>query len=287
MIMKPGSYKISADIYHQDGICPEPSLSRSTIKDLIQRTPRHAWENHPRLNPDYQSEEKAIFDLGSAAHSIFLEGIDKAFVVEADDWRKKENQQARDDARSMGLHPLLRHQYDEVLEMVQVATTFIADAPELQIKSLALEGESELTFIWQEKDVWCRCRPDWISNNKCLILDYKTSSGLVEPESYVKILINNGLDIQHAFYTRGVEVVDRTFPKFVFLLQETSRPYLCSLMELDPAFVEIGMAKVKRGIDLWRKCLTHNEWPGYPNDIYSLTPPSWAIAQWEGRNATL
>jgi hypothetical protein len=278
--MEQGSYKIPAEEYHKDP-APEPSLSRSTINDLIHKTPRHAWENHPRLNPEFKNEEKAIFDLGSASHSLLLEGIDKAMVYEGEDWKKKEAQQFRDDARKADFNPLLRRQYDEVKEMIKVAQAFIADAPELKIKSLREEGKAELSYIWKEKGIWYRTRPDWIANNKCLILDYKTTGQLADPGDYERIALNNGLDIQDVLYRRGVNIIDGALPQFVFLVQETKKPYLCSLIELSSQYNLMGEEKIERATQIWRKCMKANHWPGYPSSIAVIDPPAWANAKWE------
>ena len=37
---------------------PEPSLTSSLVRELLQTAPRRAWENCSRLNPDYESKEK-------------------------------------------------------------------------------------------------------------------------------------------------------------------------------------------------------------------------------------
>ena len=42
--------------YHADP-APEPSLSRSLAHTLLTRSPRHAWQAHPRLNPAWLPDE--------------------------------------------------------------------------------------------------------------------------------------------------------------------------------------------------------------------------------------
>ena len=48
MINTPGIYEIPATEYHADP-CPEPSLSASVARTLIDRSPLHAWMKHPKL----------------------------------------------------------------------------------------------------------------------------------------------------------------------------------------------------------------------------------------------
>lgn len=277
--MLEGVYQIPSEEYHRDP-CPEASLSRSVIKDLIYRTPRHAWENHPRLNPDYQNEEKAIFDLGSAAHSLFLEGLDNAVPLDYPDWRTNDAKKKRDEIRSAGKHPLLRHQYDEVNVMVTASHSFLRTC-ELHIDSLYNEGKSEVTYIWKDNGVWCRSRLDWISNNKNLILDYKTTGLFANPDDYERNIFTTGLDVQDAYYREGVNQVEHTFPQFVFLIQETKRPYLCSLMELSEQYSVMAQEKISKAKKLWKRCLKNDDWPGYPANVAIIDPPPWVTAKWE------
>jgi hypothetical protein len=191
MIDKPGSYKIRMEEYQNDP-CEIPSLSRSTIQDLIYRSPAHAWFNHPRLNPNFKPEEgEKKFDIGQVAHSLLLEGLDNAAVIEADDWRTKAAKEQRDKARSEGKVPLLLHQFEEVGKMVTAADRQIIACKELGIGIISLESEnSETSCIWQEEETWFRIRPDWISKDHKLIVDYKTTGISVNPSELARHIVN-------------------------------------------------------------------------------------------------
>lgn len=277
--MKPGCYQIPEQEYHMDKMCPTPSLSRSTIKDILD-CPLKAWMNHPRLNPRYKPKEKAIFDLGHVAHALFLEGTDKIFEINADSWRSKAAQEARDAARDEGRIPLLIEHADQVRRMVEAANKQLADS-ELAIRNIREEGDSELSYIWKERDVWMRVRPDWIRKDRKLILDYKTTSSSARPEEYARIITSTALEIQDSFYRRGVYNIERVLPDFVFMVQEVSSPYLCTFIKLDTLFKEMGEQKVTRGIRLWESCLKSDIWPGYSKKVCTVEPKPWALASWE------
>lgn len=284
MITKPGIYRISSEDYHRD-CCPEPSLSRGTIADLIDTTPAHAWFYHPKLNPDYMQEEKDVFDIGKATHSLFLEGIDIAEVCDFGDWRPKAAKEAKEAARMAGKVPLLVNQYERVVEMVKAAHVQLS-ASELGIKNLHEEGESELTYIWQDGGTWCRIRPDWISHknfgDRKLILDYKATGESADPARFKASAF--GKDIQHAFYRRGVKAIEGgKSPRFIFMVQETYAPYLCSFIGLDPQTAEIAKQKVEYGIFMFQKYLTLNDWPGYPNRVCYIESKPWEMAEWEAK----
>ena len=261
-------------------------MSRSVIKQLLTQSPHHAWFNHPRLNPDYQPEESETkFDIGTAAHALLLQGLDCAVVIDADDWRKKDAKEARDAARSIGKIPLLKHQWADVEKMVETANIALGTS-ELCI-NIWHDGDSELTYIWKEGETWCKARPDWISMDRALIIDYKSTGASAAPEDYVRIAVSTGLDIQDSWYRRGVRAIDGTDPDFIFMVQENFPPYLCSFIRLDMMFQDMGYEKVKKGLSTWRKCMESNDWPGYSTDIYTLEVPPWALASWELRKGAL
>jgi hypothetical protein len=109
-ITKPGRYKMAAEDYHADPVAV-PSLSSSIAKLLIGQTALHAWTAHPRFNPGAEEENEARFDRGKACHILVLGDEERFQVVTGfDDWRKKEAQERRAQARANGLIPLLEHQ---------------------------------------------------------------------------------------------------------------------------------------------------------------------------------
>lgn len=286
MIDKPGVYKLSSEEYHADP-CPVASLSRSTIKDLLFRSPAHAAYNHPRLNLDYKEEVADKFDKGTAAHSLLLEGSDNIEVIEADDWRTKEAKSLRDVARKAGKTPLLKHQYEETKVMVIEAMRQIRGCPELGISSLDEDGEAELSYVWQEEKNWLRVRPDWISSDKKLILDLKFTGVDANPSQLSRQVITMGYSIQAALYSRGVKALEGIVPHFVFIFVETAEPYLCSFVGLTPSFMEMGIQQVEFGKHIWEECMNTGKWIGYPNKVCWLEPPPWALASWDGRSSKI
>ena len=192
-ITTPGIYQMPAAEYHADP-CPTPSLSNSLLKILLGKSPAHAKLAHPRLTPTHKEDTSRAFDLGTAAHAMLLEGIDRTLVVEFDDWRTKDAKAQRDDARAMGLTPLLRHQFDATQEMVKVAQSFM--------EAMGIWGKSEQTVLWQEGEIWCRARLDLQDRNN--IWDYKTTSS-PNPDAFIRGMSGFGYDTQDAFYRRGMQ----------------------------------------------------------------------------------
>lgn len=281
MIEVPGVYKLTSEEYHKDPTV-EPLLSRSVIKDLLFRSPAHAWFNHPRLNPHFKSDDGAgKFDVGLVSHDLLLEGLDRCCIIDAEDWRTKVAKEAREITRLEGKIPLLKYQYEEALVMVKAAEEQIYACKELKVTNLKTDGDSELSYIWEEEGLWLKVRPDWISKDRTLIVDYKSTGASANPSDLARHIISMGYDIQNALYVRGVKAIEKTNPAFIFIFQETDEPYLCSFVGLPPDFLAMANQKVDYGIFLWGNCLSKNEWPGYPNKVAWINTPPWALASWE------
>jgi hypothetical protein len=256
------------------------------IKDLLD-SPARAYFNNPLLNPNYvKPEHERKFDLGSAVHDYVLEGGGKIEVLYGfEDWRKKDAREAAELSYSLGNIPLLSHQFDQVRAISESAMKAIMNCSELGIKSPSADGDAELSYIWQEDGVWMRTRPDWISADKKLIIDLKTTNS-ANPDDFARKVVDLGYDCQSALYRRGCKSLDGhgVEPEFIFICVEVTEPYLCSVVSLSAEFQELGNQKVETAIALWRWCLKNDKWPGYRTDrIAWLETKPWFISDWESR----
>jgi hypothetical protein len=274
--MKPGIHWMQADEYHADP-CQEPSLSNSIAKILITQSPSHARALHPRLNPQHTPDESPRFDIGSAAHALLLEGDNEAIqVIVADDWRKKATQEMRDQARADNKYPILDKHFGDLVSMVDVAKEFIAGS---ELAGILEDGQAEQTFIWQEGEIWCRVRTDWLATDHRLMLDYKTCASAA-PDSFHRQINTMHYDLQAAFYKRGLTAVGGPEDaEFIFLAQEIEPPYACSFHSLSNTFKAIADDKVRQAIEIWQECMATDTWPTYTNRICCAEPPNWVLNQ--------
>lgn len=271
------------DYYHQDP-CPDPSLSASIIKPLLYQSPLHAWYQHPRLNPAYEPEQKAAYDIGSAAHALILQDPHVFEIVDASDWRKKENQEKRDIAYATGKIPLLKDQYQMVLDMSVRAIEQLAKHE--CGNTFDGKGKSEVTLIWQEGNVWCRCRIDYIAENGKDFYDYKTTDQSANPENAGRVVFNLGYDITSAFYKRGIrKIFGIENPQYRFVIQEKEPPYALSVCALDPMAEALADRKIDEAIRLWGECLRSDSWPTYSDKIAYVGAPAWHEKAWLEREA--
>lgn len=283
VIDQPGLYDLPEDAYHADP-CLVPSLSSSIGKKLINETPRHAWAAHPRLNPIFEREEKAAFDLGKAAHKLMLGKGAELAVIPFDDYRKKEAKGLRDDAYAAGQIPLLAEQMRAVEAMVAAGRDQLKDHEDAS--QAFSNGKPEVTLIWQEGPVWCRAMLDWMPNEGRRFWDYKSTGQSANPDTYGRTMFNLGYDFQAAFYRRGIrKVLGVADPIFEFVVQENQPPFALSVIGLPPAAIDDADTDVQQAIDLWASCLEHDIWPGYPRRTCYVDPPGYIMAQRLDREA--
>lgn len=275
----PGLYSLSAETYHADP-CAVPSLSTSIAKLLVDRSPRHAWFAHPRLNPAHEREERDIFDLGSVAHSRMLGDPKPLAVIDAPDWRTKDAREARDAARAAGKLPILAANMERVDAMVTAVRAQLAGHAEAS--DAFTDGRPEQTLIWQERGVWCRARLDWLPAGGRVFDDFKSTSGAAHPDAWgARQFFDTGADLQAAFYRRGIRaVLGISDPVFRFVVAELDPPHALCVMQPGPDVLAIADRKVDVALDLWRHCLRHNRWPGYPSRTCHIELPTYRETAW-------
>ncbi len=277
--MKTGIYDVSEREYMSDQIGDTPSLSASIAKILIAESPLHAWTNHPKLNPDFKREEKEVFDLGTVAHALMLQGESIAEVIHAPDWRTKDAQMLRDKTRTEGRVPILSKHWDRVKEMVAIGQKQISEHREAK-DAFTDAGKPEQTLIWvDDHGVVCRSRLDWLRNDYKFIYDYKTLGRTANPDELTRITCTEWA-LQACFYLRGLKAVTGVEATMRFVAQETEPPYAVSVIGLGPDVLCIGQKQVQFAIDLWAKCLESGRWPGFPDRVCFPVLPAWQEAAW-------
>ena len=285
-ITEPGEYPdIPAPEYHGDPVAT-PSLSTSLAKVLLTQTPQHARMSHPRLAENYQPDNKRVYDLGSAAHALLLGEDDQVDVIEKPDFKTKAAKEARDASLEAGRNPVLQHVYDQACGMVRAARAQLEHHEEGYL-ALRPDNATETTLVWQQNDVWCRCRVDILPPEGGLIMDYKTTSASANPEEWArKGLWDTGAYLSAASYrdaikaVRGLEGWEQRY-----IVQETNPPYALSVIGLDPASQAYADAQWQRALHVWRWCMKHDVWPGYPGRTAFAELPPWLERQMEDRKA--
>ena len=274
MTYTPGVYDIpEADYFSATGV-----LSCSGAKLLLP-------PNCPalfRYRQDHPEHKKA-WDFGSAAHRLVLgQGADFV-IIDAENYRTKAAQQARDEARAHGAAPVLPHEHAQVLAMAEAIRRHPIAGPLLDP---ARGGQPERSLFWEDEQTGVprRCRVDWLpeaGRGRYVVTDYKTCEH-ADQESVTKAIGNYGYYQQDRWYLDGVRALGLDDdPAFVFVFQEKNAPYLVNVAQIDaPEDWAKGDARNRHAIERFRDCTETGVWPGYEADtadgITYITLPPWA-----------
>jgi hypothetical protein len=293
-----GRHRVPEDVYNADP-CRTMSVRAGTLKTIREKSPRHAWLEQPRLNPNWEPDDRKQFDLGKTAHALVLGDLKAEFALfDLDGWQyaKKEDKADRQAAYDAGKIPLLVEQFESLRRMsaaCHAQLENLADGEGNEIGNPLVDGEPEVTLVWQDEEfgLLCRARLDWFPNRVdqyTPFYDFKSTSGSANPEHAYRHLGAIGADLQAVHYSRGIkaEMKSRGIKwegPFRFILQEIKEPYALSVVEPGHLLMEDAERDYRRAMMTWKRCLTENAWPGYTRRVVTMDPPAWAHAQSEER----
>lgn len=258
--MKPGIYDgIPNAEYHAD-----PALGSTSLKTLALKTPAHYQydKTHPKFSD--------AFTLGTAAHSLILEGdTSNIVIVEADNWLTKAAKEAKAAALAAGKQPLLAKEMAQVEAMRDAVMSH-------EVASKYFTGhKAEQSVFWEEDGLMLKCRPDaWLPG---VIVDLKTTVD-ANPNEFGKTAFNYGYFMSAAHYIDGVKAATGEEVKFVFVNVEKTAPYLVSVTEIDDVALDYGRQMLDRAKRIYRECTKSGRWPGYAN-TEPLSLPMYAVYQ--------
>lgn len=286
--MEPGIARVTEAAYHEDRIAPEPSLSSTLARKMIDQSPLHAWTASARLNPNHEPAHSDAFDIGKACHRLALGHGADVEIVDADNWTTKAAREARDAARAEGKTPMLVAQF-EAADRMRAAMTARASLFGID---LSQRDRNEIAAFAQIEGVWCRALIDHApANPKSPLIDVKTTQD-ASPEACVRTVAGYGYDVQAAHYQAVWEAATGERRGFRFIFVEKAPPHEVSVVELhddpdDPAdWMLAARDKLAVARRVWRHCLDTGHWPGYPAQIAVLGAPTFHTSKWEGRAKT-
>lgn len=277
------------DVYHGGGVqTPGPQLSQSMLKLLIPpSTPAHfQWRaTHPE-------PPKRAFDIGRAAHTLalgvgdpiaacpveLLSSVGTMTTNAAKAWAAEQRAAGvtpltpTDHAMVYGMADALVH-HDRVAELL----TDPAKRPEVS----AFAPHPDVP------EVWFRGRFDLLGG---ALWDYKTSA-CAEPSAFRKSAWSYGYHVQDVLYRTLLEAVTgEVSAPMVFLVQEKTPPYLCTVVTLDSEFERLAREQIAAALDLYLACVAACgapdadgvHWPGYRDEVALISPPRYADREPEG-----
>jgi hypothetical protein len=291
-ITKPGIYRNFPTAAYFADPTPEPSLSQSLAKILLEQSPLHAFHAHPRLHVGVADEDEdegaekydSVKAIGNAAHALMLDRGKEVVIGEFKDWRKKEARDFRAMNLANGKEPILSKNFETAGEMVNEALAQLSVIPECE--NAFTNGDAEVVIANCEDGIWLRSMIDWITPDLREVWDYKTSGKSAAPHVAGKQMADAGWHIQAAMHERILDAVDprgRGRRRHLFVCQENEPPYALTVNEITEAALTIGRKKIDYAIRIWRHCRTKHQWPSYPPRINQVVLPTWSETAWLNR----
>lgn len=258
--------RVPESVYHAD----RSSLSQSGAKLLLPpSTPakfRYLMDNPPI--------PKRQYDFGHAAHKFVLGEGEEIVPVHAEDWRTKDAKEQRYAAHAEGKIPLLASEVDRAIEMADVVAAHPLAGP------IFTAGRPEMSMYSEDAStgVTLRGRADWLADSGDLG-EYKTSI-TANPAELQHLFWKYGYHIQAAWYrSLAIALGLSENPRFRFVVQEKTPPYLVSVIEYDDEAIAEGVRLGRKAIDLYAECVRTNTWPDYGPDTHLMSLPAWAIEE--------
>lgn len=261
---------ISNKDYHAD----TSRISKSGL-DLINKSPLHFWD--AKLNPARKKiEDTEALLIGRAWHVATLEysNFNTEFAVSPGfNRRTKEGKEDYEFfAKSVaGKEVIDLDQYQLVMAMRE------ATLANPVAKALLASGLVENTYTWtdQETGIECKCRPDFLNNNR-LCVDLKSTND-ASPEAFGRSANEFRYPVQGAYYSDGLEANGIQLDGFVFIAVEKKPPYAVACYYLDARGFDLGRKLYKTNLRTYAECKATNTWPGYSDIITPLQLPGWAF----------
>ncbi len=281
MSYEEGIYdNIPAREYHAD-CCPEPSLSHSIIRLLLDRSPLHAMTAHPRLNPNHKpTEPTEAMVNGSILHHLVLGKGERLHVIQADSYRTNAAKEARDAAIASGATPVLQDKFSELQTAASAIRSQLRDDPEAA--SFFAPGMSEAVAICRVGPIWCRSMIDRLPLAEGAPLwDLKTTGESANPTTWERALSKTHLT-QAAFYRLTSSLaMQRPVGEMRFIVAEQKPPYAVAIVACGDTMIEPAEAEVRRAMETWARCTISGEWPGYGRGVHRIEAPVHMLAKLE------
>jgi len=264
------------------------AVSKSHL-DQVAKSPLHYWARY--LDPNRVIPEPTpAMAIGSAVHTHVLEldQWDARYVTAPEGINRRTNAGKAEweafETASTGRTVLSRTDAELVMRMGHSVFAHPAAA-----MLLAMPGKAETTHMWTDEatGLQCKCRPDWLTDDGSLIVDLKTTED-ASPAGFRKSIGNWRYHVQAAWYLDGIERATGKRPEqFLFLCVEKRAPYAVAVYAADAEMIQIGAEAAARDLEVLATCKAANAWPGYSDQIETISLPPWMRPRPDGSMPTI
>lgn len=240
-------------------------LSFSGLKKFA-KTPKHF-----KVGKHY--EETASQRLGTLGHMGVLEPArfrDKVKCVEGHRGAKAVKEVIAA-AEAEGFYVCKEDEYEAAREMAESV------AANKKTAALLTGGIAEVSIraIHPVYGFLMKCRPDYIILDKGIVVDLKTFTDLDTP-NLEKQVAKQKYHWQSIFYLKVIEYalgIKTNMFAHVFIDTESKS---ARTVVLDDAALDKALSEIEPLLAKYADCVHSDFWPGYPEEIETITLPSWA-----------
>lgn len=248
-----------------------PAVSPSRLK-VLARSPLHYYDQW--VAPDREVRQPtAAMQLGTALHTAVLEpelwDATVAVLPQAFDRRTKVGRElaAAFEAEAEGRIVLTPEDAAQVRAMADAvrshpASRFLLD----------LAGRREASYTWTDQGtgIACKCRPDWHSMDRRIVVDVKTTRDASRAE-FSRSIAGFDYHLQAAWNLRALEA-----ETFLTIAVESARPFAVAVYPASGAMIAAGERRIRAALELLAECERTGQWPGYGDLVGEpIELPAW------------
>ena len=220
--------------------------------------------------------ESTSLTLGSAVHKLVLEPeiFNDDFIIEDfEGCNLNKNTKLYKDAKkkwldSVGDREILSCDlFEQVTKMARNVKAIAG--------GLLQGGVAENAFFSEFDGVPVKCKADYFIESAGVVIDLKTTKSIKE---FKKSILEYGYGTQSAFYTDVISSLGYKADRFVFILVETTKPYMVSVQEMQLDGIEEGRAIYSELLETWKSYKKDN----IVNVIKTTNYPEWWLEKRRG-----
>ena len=258
---------ISNEDYHNS-----PGISKSGL-DMIRKSPAsYIWQSTAPVD----AEKMKALDFGTAFHCLLLEPdeFDNRYIIEPVFNKRtnvgKEDAAAFAESVKESGQTIISADDLKKLKLMEGSVRAHPTASSL----MAMNGIAEHSVFWtdEETGAQCRCRPDWLINDKKIIVDLKTAADFSRIQRSFE---DYRYFVQDPFYRAGLKAVTGDDYDFLFIFVSTSincGRYPVDVIRLNDAARFDGENHMKADLKKYMDCQKNDEW----FSITEIDRPQWA-----------
>lgn len=194
--------------------------------------------------------------LGSAVHKLVLEPEkfnDDYIIEDFEGAELNKNSKAYKEAKAKWLDSVGDREILSIGLFEQV--TKMARNIKAIAGGLLQGGVAEQAFFSEFDGIPVKCKADYYIESAGVVIDLKTTKSI---KDFKKSILEYGYGTQSAFYTDLISSLNKRAERFVFILVETTAPYMVSVQEMSFESIEEGRTIYSEYLQTWKEYKKNN-----------------------------